>query len=312
MATLQQIMDQDLEPDPGGGGKKIREGVAANRRVSVANAEMRHGRKSKTRRFNGFRRHIATDLGFGADALRRDHVGELGGGRGGGRTGRRHSRCRAGDRCALHRPQLREGGDEVLGRGRGIVCRPWITRNKGTFLKAALKINMRDLTFTCPGEVERIAFGLRDTALRPQCTAATLGAGRSVNVTADERLQQRLRKYFATPRGRARLRRAQARSPRPPPRRAQEPLRPTTQPLPSRTSRPPSCRVSKRYQRHDAPRRALSQNSRAEFTPPPLRSCGKTYYTPYTYSVNLMKVHVARRAKLGTAKRKAIARRVGR
>ncbi len=42
--------------------------------------------------------------------------------------------------------------------------------------------------------------------LRPRCTAATPGTGRSVNIAEDERLQQRLRKHLATPRGRARLR----------------------------------------------------------------------------------------------------------
>jgi Transposase domain (DUF772)/Transposase DDE domain len=60
--TLAQLMSQDLEPDPGGGGVKIREGVAPDRRVSVEDREMRHGRKSKSKRFNGYKRHIATDL----------------------------------------------------------------------------------------------------------------------------------------------------------------------------------------------------------------------------------------------------------
>ena len=52
-----QIRTQDLEPDPQGGGSRIREGVAADRRVSIADPEMRHGRKSKSKRFNGFKRH---------------------------------------------------------------------------------------------------------------------------------------------------------------------------------------------------------------------------------------------------------------
>jgi hypothetical protein len=60
--TLAQLISQDLEPDPGGGGMKIREGVAPDRRVSVEDREMRHGRKSKSKRFNGYKRHIATDL----------------------------------------------------------------------------------------------------------------------------------------------------------------------------------------------------------------------------------------------------------
>jgi hypothetical protein len=61
--TLVQIRTQDLEPDPdGGGGTRIREGVAPERRVSIQDPDMRHGRKSRTKLFNGFKRHIATDL----------------------------------------------------------------------------------------------------------------------------------------------------------------------------------------------------------------------------------------------------------
>src|SRR5205809_4919323 len=41
---------------------RIRQGVAEDRRVSIADTEMRHGRKSKSKRFNGFKRHIAADV----------------------------------------------------------------------------------------------------------------------------------------------------------------------------------------------------------------------------------------------------------
>ena len=63
--TLVQIRTQDLEPDPHRGGARIREGVAADRRVSIADKDMRHGRKSKSKRFNGFKRHIAADADRG-------------------------------------------------------------------------------------------------------------------------------------------------------------------------------------------------------------------------------------------------------
>jgi Transposase DDE domain len=106
--------------------------------------------------------------------------------------------------------------DEILGRGGEFVCRPWIPRGKGVFTKAAFRINMRDFTITCPaGETERISFGsvtefdpetCDHCALRAKCTAASAGAGRTVNIAEDERLQHRLRKDLATPRGRARLR----------------------------------------------------------------------------------------------------------
>jgi hypothetical protein len=48
--ALVQIRTQDLEPDPQGGGSRIRDGVAEDRRVSITDKEMRHGRKSKSKR----------------------------------------------------------------------------------------------------------------------------------------------------------------------------------------------------------------------------------------------------------------------
>ena len=55
-------MEQDLEPDPNGGGSRIIKGVAADRRISVEDGEMRHGRKSKSKTIKGYKRHVATDL----------------------------------------------------------------------------------------------------------------------------------------------------------------------------------------------------------------------------------------------------------
>jgi hypothetical protein len=61
--TLAQIRGQDLEPDPSGGGRtRVRQGVAPERRVSIEDPEMRHGRKSKTKLFHGYKRHIGVDL----------------------------------------------------------------------------------------------------------------------------------------------------------------------------------------------------------------------------------------------------------
>jgi hypothetical protein len=63
LQALRDLLAQDLEPDPNEpGGKRIRHGVAPERRVSVADAEMRHGRKSKSKRFNGYKRHVAADI----------------------------------------------------------------------------------------------------------------------------------------------------------------------------------------------------------------------------------------------------------
>lgn len=60
--ALAQVQQQDLEFREKG-GMRIRQGVAEDRRVSIEDAEMRHGRKSKSKRFNGFKQHVSTHSG---------------------------------------------------------------------------------------------------------------------------------------------------------------------------------------------------------------------------------------------------------
>jgi hypothetical protein len=58
LAILRRFVSQDLEPDPNGGGRRIQQGVAHDRIISVGDPEMRHGRKSKSKAINGYKRHI--------------------------------------------------------------------------------------------------------------------------------------------------------------------------------------------------------------------------------------------------------------
>lgn len=55
-------MAQDLDLAE---GIRIRRGVAKDRRISVEESEMRHGRKSSSRRFDGYKRHLGVDLDTG-------------------------------------------------------------------------------------------------------------------------------------------------------------------------------------------------------------------------------------------------------
>lgn len=57
--ALKQVRSQDLEPRPQG-GVQIRRGVAADRRISLEDPDMRHGRKSKSKLFNGYKQHVGT------------------------------------------------------------------------------------------------------------------------------------------------------------------------------------------------------------------------------------------------------------
>jgi hypothetical protein len=219
LATLRQIREQDLEPDPSGGGSRIRRGVAAERRVSVEDGEMRHGRKSKSKRFNGYKRHIAADLDSdlilacavtpanrpeeeAAPVLREDIA---------------HQPSHVIAELHIDRGYIGSTlVQDLLEARRKVFCKPWVARNGKLFSKSDFHIDMRSHTIRCPaGEVERfepgsvVEFDPETCArcpLRPGCTMASPAAGRSVTIAQDERLQHRLRKLIATPKGRGRLR----------------------------------------------------------------------------------------------------------
>jgi hypothetical protein len=57
---LAQVIDQDVEADEGG-DPRIRRGVAPDRVISHSDPEMRHGRKSASRRFDGHKMDVVTD-----------------------------------------------------------------------------------------------------------------------------------------------------------------------------------------------------------------------------------------------------------
>lgn len=219
--TLGQIRTQDLEPDPdggGGGGTRIRDGVAGERRVSIEDPQMRHGRKSKSKRFNGYKRHIAVDLDTNlilacavtpANRPEEEAAPTLK-----GDLERQELRIAEMyvDRGYIASPVV---GD-ILDEGGEVICKPWVPRNGKLFTKADFKINMRDRTITCPaGEVEVIDLGAdvefdphacARCRLRQQCTTAGLGNGRTVTIADDELLQHRLRRLISSPKGRERLR----------------------------------------------------------------------------------------------------------
>jgi hypothetical protein len=218
LATLRQIIDQDLEPDPEGGGMKIKQEVAEERRVSIEDKEMRHGRKSKSKRFDGFKRHLAIDL----DTLLILAVAVL-------PANRPEEEAAPSlvsdisaqgmtidalyiDRGYINAPIV----DEIAQRRGTIVCRPWVARNGKHFSKGDFRLNMRDRTITCPaGEVQPIVLGTEvefpaDTCatcpLRAKCTDGNRGRGRRVFIAENELLQHRLRKSITTSAGREELR----------------------------------------------------------------------------------------------------------
>ena len=58
LTALRRVLVQDLEPDPTTGQRRIRRGVAPDRMPSLGDPEMRHGRKTRTKLFTGYKRHV--------------------------------------------------------------------------------------------------------------------------------------------------------------------------------------------------------------------------------------------------------------
>jgi hypothetical protein len=217
--AVQQIGEQDLEK-AADGTIQIRTGVAKDRRVSIEDPEMRHGRKTKNKPFNGYKEHLAADLSAGlivacvvtpanvpdeaaAPELKAD-------------IDRQHQRI---GELMIDRGYVNSGAvDDIEREGGEIVCKPWPSRESplGLFAKKDFAINLRSKTVTCPaGQVESFDWGQdvefdRDTCgrcdMRSQCTHATLGRGRHIRIAGDERRQRRLRQHQSSPAGRSRLR----------------------------------------------------------------------------------------------------------
>src|SRR5207245_9423004 len=60
----QQVKEQDVQVDEKGKASLIK-GVAKDRRISVEDGQMRHGRKSRSVRVDGYKRHVLHDLDTG-------------------------------------------------------------------------------------------------------------------------------------------------------------------------------------------------------------------------------------------------------
>jgi len=61
LEAAQRVRAQDVTPNEAGEPVLIK-GVAKDRRISIEDAEMRHGRKSRSVRVDGYKRHVIRDL----------------------------------------------------------------------------------------------------------------------------------------------------------------------------------------------------------------------------------------------------------
>ncbi len=217
--ALSTVRNQDLETDAAG-RVSIRQGVAPDRQISIEDPEMRHGRKSRSKRFDGYKEHIARDLDLpvivACSVTPANHPEEE------GAAPIAEDIRRQGldlvelhiDRAYVNSPVV---GD-LLATKRKVFAKPWGVRAQrpGLYSKRDFKIDLRSKTITCPaGQVEPFEAG--DTvefdpeqcgacALRNRCTQSASGRGRTVSIAADEATQRKFRKLQETRTGRATLR----------------------------------------------------------------------------------------------------------
>jgi hypothetical protein len=182
---------------------------------------MRHGRKSKSKRFDGYKEHIARDLDLPLIAAcavtaanRPEEEGAAPIAEDIAHQGLQLTELHI-DRAYVNSPVV---GD-VLESGGKVFAKPWGVRARipGMFSKRDFKIDLRAETITCPaGQIEPFEPG--DTVefdpeqcgaceLRAKCTQAASGRGRTVSIAADEALQNKFRRLQTTRGGRATLRR---------------------------------------------------------------------------------------------------------
>ena len=214
LQTARQIEQQNVEVTEVG-DPKLKKGVAKDRRISIEDPQMRHGRKSRTFKFDGYQRHLLKDLDSGlvravgvtpanapeasvsekiAEDLREQQVTltEL------------HI-----DRAYLSCHWVKQRSEDL-----SIFCKAWRVRNGNRFDKTAFVLDWEHNLIRCPNGVS-IPFEQGKTArfpqsdcqkcpLKDQCT--TSARGRSVSIHPSESLLQELRQRQLTSVGRAQLR----------------------------------------------------------------------------------------------------------
>jgi hypothetical protein len=154
MKIAEQVREQDVEVNEQGKASLIK-GVAKDRRISVEDAEMRHGRKSRSVRVDGYKRHVLHDLDSGliravgitpanvseasvTEAISEDLASQ------GASLKELHI-----DRAYLSSLLVRERSEDL-----DIYCKAWPVREGQHFHKQAFALDWERQIIRCPAEQE--------------------------------------------------------------------------------------------------------------------------------------------------------------
>src|SRR2546429_3564043 len=221
-ALLERLIRQDVEEKPGG-GCQIKEGTEKDRLISVHDPEMRHGRKSASKTFNGHKAAVAVDMesqlicgvevlagnsGDQEKALELVHQAE--------RVMEAKVEETVGDCAYGGGPTRKAFADEQ----RMLTAKVPTLQNGECFPKSAFAIDLDRMEVRCPaGQIttEYESQGVRRgghflfpdatcqaCSLRTQCLRGQ--RGRSISIQPEERLQQQARAHNQTEAGQKTLR----------------------------------------------------------------------------------------------------------
>ena len=222
MDTMGQMVAQDTAPAPeaGAGERRRKHHVAPDRRISIEDADMRHGRQRSAKTFNGFTEPVALDLD--SKVTREGVVCPA-----------NHPEHAAVERLA---EELEQGpgllqldidlGDMASARiaqwaaqGVDIMARPW-PQGGPLCTTPDCTLDFQHGTVTCPHGQTGLMVPGKDAQfparacdacpVRAQCPTARLGHGRRLTIREDEPFQHTLRAKLKTKRGRTALRKRTA------------------------------------------------------------------------------------------------------
>jgi hypothetical protein len=192
--------------------------VAKDRRISIEDEDMRHGRKSRSQKFDGYKRHVLKDLEL--QMVRA--VGVT-------RANEPEASVTIDIESDLNAQQFTLENIEELQIDRAylvshwvkqrtpnmtIVCKAWKVRNGKFFDKNAFVLDWENYLIRCPNCVSLpftegtvVHFPKQECQacpIRSQCTQSK--QGRSISIHPDESLLMELRERQTTQSGRAKLR----------------------------------------------------------------------------------------------------------
>ncbi len=214
MSAARQVKQQDVLSSAGTTAT-LREGVAKERRISIEDAQMRHGRKSRSVRVDGYKRHVLRDLDTGlvrAVGITAANVPEA-------TVTEAITTDLACQQVILSELHIdRAYLSSLLVRQRSadlqIYCKAWPVRNGTRFAKTAFQLDWQQQRIRCPNQQEMpfepggtVHFPPEVCAacpLRERCTSSR--RGRSVHIHPDEAFLAELRQRQLTVAGRAKLR----------------------------------------------------------------------------------------------------------